>query len=89
MLERSPTDEALADTRLKPRRPPSLIAGFAHAARRAVEGRRPLTAAREKVGCFAGRYAARLTPAGAEVLSTWLRADKTRHNAEAQGVRSW
>ena len=49
MLERSPTDEALADTRLKPRRPPSLIAGFAHAARRAVEGRRPLTAAREKV----------------------------------------
>jgi hypothetical protein len=39
--------------------------------------------------CFAGRYAARLTPAGAEVLSTWLRADKTRHNAEAQGVRSW
>ena len=31
--------------------------------------------------CFAGRYAARLTPAGAEVLSTWLRADKMRHNA--------
>jgi hypothetical protein len=47
MLERSATDQALADARLMPpRRAPSLIAGFAYAARGAVAGR--LNAACEK-----------------------------------------
>jgi hypothetical protein len=61
MLERSTTDHALAGTRLMPpRRAPSLIAGFAYAARGAVAGRRPLTAASDKQ--LAATIAALLAP---------------------------
>jgi hypothetical protein len=61
MLERSTTDHALAGTRLMPpRRAPSLIAGFAYAARGAVAGRQPLTAASYKQ--LAATIAALLAP---------------------------